>query len=208
MDRRATLYKICFQNGKSYIGITTKTLESRVKGHIKSAKAGAKHALSCAIREHGCNSFSAIALAVGELEYIKEAEIKAIKVYGTLCPKGYNISYGGDTSPMMNPDVAKRVSEKMLANADKHPMKRTEHRDRMLGNKFGLGNSNGRGVIWSGERSAKHSELLIGNSRKKGKSGTKEQASIHSERMRGFYKARRDGCLMNMAEWFFAQKLS
>jgi len=37
-------------------------------------------------------------------------EIKAIKVFATLAPNGYNLSYGGDTSPMLNPIVAAKVS--------------------------------------------------------------------------------------------------
>lgn len=103
------LYQLTFANGKRYIGITTRTLQARLKGHACYANNGSNTLVHRTWRKYGAPS--AMVLAVVENEDLPGLEIKAIQVFNTLAPNGCNLSYGGDISPMVNPDVAKRSSE-------------------------------------------------------------------------------------------------
>lgn len=107
------LYQLVFPNGKSYIGITSKTAEQRFKAHCINAKNGiteypdyspAQKAISdkkygldnygklpwltslgAAIREHGKENVIIKTLVISDdMKYLKELEIKAIKRYRTL----------------------------------------------------------------------------------------------------------------------------
>jgi predicted GIY-YIG superfamily endonuclease len=49
---RAILYRLTFPSNKSYIGITTKTLERRCRGHRQGANGTNKTAIACAIRKY------------------------------------------------------------------------------------------------------------------------------------------------------------
>lgn len=126
------LYKLDFEGGKSYIGITTKGVEHRFNKHRLSAIGGSSLAVHRAWRVHGAPEKSI--LAILEDDELASAEIKAIKAYNTLAPNGYNLSLGGETSPMRNPYVAAK----------------------MLGNKHSLG------VFPSAETRAKLSAARIG----------------------------------------------
>lgn len=107
------LYKLDFANGKSYIGITTKTAAERFNGHRrKSCGNSAKSNVPVydAWRKHGEPQLTVLAiLENGELA---SAEQRAIAAYGTLLPNGYNMTVGGEVSPMLLPDVAAKVSAK------------------------------------------------------------------------------------------------
>lgn len=101
----AILYRLTFPSNKCYIGITTKTLPKRCYGHIQTARAKNKAAVYNAIRKYG-ESFKREVLVVGNIDYLKELEIKAISWFKTLAPAGYNLSFGGDMSPLLNPIIA------------------------------------------------------------------------------------------------------
>jgi group I intron endonuclease len=104
------LYKLDFANGKSYIGITTRSAEERFQGHrarCRSTKGG-DTAMYRAWRKHGEPVLTV--LAVVEDCDLAETEMRAIKVFNTLAPNGYNVTEGGDTSPMILPHVAAKVS--------------------------------------------------------------------------------------------------
>lgn len=108
MDRKAILYRLTFPNDKIYIGITTKTVDERIRGHIATAySAKGTMYVSKAIRKYNAEVTREL-LCIGTTEYIKDLEIIAIKHFNSLAPHGYNTSYGGETSPMTNPEVAKR----------------------------------------------------------------------------------------------------
>lgn len=108
MTQVGTLYKLNFPNGKSYIGITTRGIEARFAGHLVSAKSGVDLPLARAIRKYG-NPERQI-LAFMNHDDLPAAEIRAIRVFGTLTPHGYNVTFGGQTSPMRRPEVAAKVS--------------------------------------------------------------------------------------------------
>jgi hypothetical protein len=107
-----TLYKLDFSSGKSYIGITECSAEKRFLQHQKSATAGLRFPVYEAWRKYGAPKLST--LAILESYDLGATEIRAIKAFGTLAPNGYNISEGGERSPMHHPDAKKKVSEKML----------------------------------------------------------------------------------------------
>lgn len=94
------LYRIiCTANGKSYIGVTSRGLVSRLRRHCYDARAQRKEgsALHAAIRRYGAGAFS--------IEKIGEAldwpsllamERAAIALYATFVPTGYNLTLGGE----------------------------------------------------------------------------------------------------------------
>ena len=93
-------------NGKSYIGLTTRTIEKRWKEHLNFAKFdwGCDHntVLSKAIRKYSPDSWKVYKLdETDNLEHLKMLEIYYISKYHTcisdpLC-NGYNSTKGGDT---------------------------------------------------------------------------------------------------------------
>ena len=96
--RTGHLYKLTFQNGKFYIGITRESLKRRVQRHIQYAREGRNYALSCAIRKYGETSFLAEIIGGGnwdELKLLEIAEIKRLRENGYAL---YNMTNGGDGS--------------------------------------------------------------------------------------------------------------
>lgn len=91
----AILYKLTFNSGKSYIGITNKTLKQRVWRHINHTINGRNSAIAAAIRKYGVD-FKREILIIGDFEYIKCMEIEAISAFGTKAPGGYNLTDGGE----------------------------------------------------------------------------------------------------------------
>lgn len=105
------LYALDFPNGKRYIGITTKTAEVRFKGHERDApreKPGGGPALYRAWRKHGAPALTV--LAIVEDEDLLETEKRAVAVFGTLSPGGYNLTEGGDANPSKRPEVRAKMS--------------------------------------------------------------------------------------------------
>ncbi len=92
------LYKLTSPSGKSYIGITSKTLEKRWAKHVEHAlgkrDAGALYA---ALRKYGPESFVRVQLAeCADWKQLCEMERAAIAEHGTLSPNGYNLTIGGE----------------------------------------------------------------------------------------------------------------
>lgn len=92
------IYRIVFPNGKSYIGMTNKTPQERLKRHIYQSRVDRKRKLYKAINEINPDS-----LYVEELECIesddvsilKKEERKFIKKYDSI-NNGYNSTKGGE----------------------------------------------------------------------------------------------------------------
>jgi hypothetical protein len=99
------LYALTFSNAKQYIGITSNAPSHRFKQHKRRSKHG-NTALYAAWRTHGEPTMRV--LAIVEERDLAATEIKAISILNTRCPNGYNVSFGGDISPMKNPDVVKK----------------------------------------------------------------------------------------------------
>lgn len=122
------LYKLTFPNGKIYVGQTVRKMNIRLAQHRTAAARGSALPVHCAWRKHGEPSVSIL----GEYETKDElhaAEIAAIASMNCLSPNGYNLAYGGDTSPATNPEVARKISE---SNKGKAPSMSAESRKEMI----------------------------------------------------------------------------
>ena len=123
-----SLYKItCSQNGKVYIGYTSKNIDERFKMHCENARWKRNYALADAIRVYGVPAFTVELLF--KCESHKEAcehEIRFIKELNSILPNGYNMTHGGDGVPMTAEVIAKmaaskrgKITPKMLAHLQK-----------------------------------------------------------------------------------------
>lgn len=142
------LYKLDFANGKSYIGITTNVAQHRFNGHrarCRSTK-GNDAAIYHAWRKHGEPTL--LVLAVVEDRDLADTEIRAIKVFNTVVPNGYNMTHGGDVSPLVDPLIAAKLIGNKNASGSKH-IRSAEYKAKLskslAGNKNALGNSHGVG---------------------------------------------------------------
>lgn len=100
----------CRVNGKRYIGVTTMTLQKRIKWHVNNARRD-DFALSRAILKHGISSFDATVIyeAIDRREmYMVERGL--ISQYGTYRPHGYNATSGGEGSSDHRISHEKRLS--------------------------------------------------------------------------------------------------
>lgn len=107
--------------GKCYIGLTERRFRQRINGHKNKAQRKKRkrkdkgcRKLHNAIRKHGWGAFDARVLyAEVPTAMLPAMEITAIAMHGTLTPGGYNLTPGGETSPMLNPIVRARAREVM-----------------------------------------------------------------------------------------------
>jgi hypothetical protein len=91
------LYKLVNTvNAKEYIGITTGSLDARLRGHRRQARLGTKSLLYNAMRRHGVENFSIELIREDalSLEEMQLQEIDQISEDGTQC-NGYNTAVGG-----------------------------------------------------------------------------------------------------------------
>lgn len=105
------LYKLTSPSGKSYIGITLKSLDDRWMGHkCEPAKRG--KILHNAMRKYGHDSFKVECLVVAkDWTYLCALERRAIAGYGTLAPNGYNATIGGDGVIGLPDDIKEKHRE-------------------------------------------------------------------------------------------------
>ena len=85
-----------------------RTMKRRVAQHRAEAARGSLLAVHCAWRKYGEPSAVVVAQFETHAE-LHKAEINAISTEGTLTPIGYNVSFGGETSPSLRPEVATKI---------------------------------------------------------------------------------------------------
>ena len=163
------LYKITGPNGKSYIGITSKTVEKRWKTHLAMARSGRKGPLYTAIRKYGLVAFQIQPLLVASWEDINFYEEKAITLFKTLSPAGYNLLSGG-SQPRQHPDSIRRTAVK-LKQRWQDPIFRIKMTRRR------------RGVGMLGKKHSQETRSKISTNRK-GKNIGKEATKRQSETLR------------------------
>ncbi len=105
---RHSLYELLFPNGKRYLGITS-NFSKRMAEHSRLARLEKKRPVYKAIRRFGWGNVGKKVLAVGPKDYIADLEIKAITAFNSR-EHGYNVSLGGDLSPMLVPETRKKQS--------------------------------------------------------------------------------------------------
>lgn len=105
------LYALDFPNGKSYGGIS-KNPRKRFLGHLKTARRGGHLIVSRAIRKYGAENISMRVLCYGLRSYIADLEIRYLAArHLTDIRYGYNISLGGDLSPMSVPESVEKMRQ-------------------------------------------------------------------------------------------------
>jgi group I intron endonuclease len=94
MNKVAFLYKVTNKlNDMSYIGVTINP-KKRWQSHCRP-NGSSRLLLKNAILKHGPDNFEMQILCKTTQSFCYELERKAISVYGTLKPNGYNLSAGG-----------------------------------------------------------------------------------------------------------------
>jgi hypothetical protein len=106
------LYCLEFANGKAYIGVTARSAALRYREHELAARDG-KAAVYCAWRRHGAPAMTTLKRCATKAELLS-AEAAAIVSYDTLAPRGYNMTPGGDSNPMDDPEIARRAGDKNI----------------------------------------------------------------------------------------------
>lgn len=105
------LYMLTSPSGKSYIGISRNTAKQRFRGHVNTTHPTAIH---LAILKYGEKAFTPKTLLIADdLDYLKEMERRAIASFGTVSPKGYNLTGGGDGSAWWCPESMERAKAGM-----------------------------------------------------------------------------------------------
>lgn len=98
-DKVWHLYKITNSiNEKIYIGVTSRP-EDRKKVHFYNRSQPARSLIKNAIDKYGVDKFNFEIICTGGREYIYDLEAKAISLYSTISPNGYNIKPGGEGGP-------------------------------------------------------------------------------------------------------------
>jgi hypothetical protein len=98
-----------FPNGKLYFGISNDP-KGRFRAHCKVSSGKYKISVYNAIRKYGAENVKLEILVAGERSYIANLEIAAIAKYRTQDRRyGYNITNGGEVSPMSTKSVAEKV---------------------------------------------------------------------------------------------------
>jgi group I intron endonuclease len=92
------IYKITnIDNGKSYIGQTTNTVNYRWNQHIYFSKNNSNNYLHRAIRKRGIDRFQVKKLCTAiNIQELNHREEYCIRIFNTVRPFGYNIKKGGN----------------------------------------------------------------------------------------------------------------
>lgn len=121
-------------NDKKYIGYTTKSLDERIKNHLRKSKnINDKHyfyLFKKAIRKYGIESFEWDVLAnCASIEDCCSLEKHYIKKLNTISPNGYNLTEGGNggiQSEETKDKISKSVAKYWSENKEKHPWNNIE----------------------------------------------------------------------------------
>ena len=113
------LYQLLFPNGKSYIGITSKTANVRFKEHCFPSKK--RNAFQHAIHVYGAENVILLVLGtVDNWELLCLSEIEAIEKFNTFYKNGngYNLTLGGEGVLAIDIHGKERITrDKLLSSA-------------------------------------------------------------------------------------------
>ena len=131
------LYRLDFPSGKSYVGITMGSVESRFKKHVIDSTRGKPWAVQRALRKYGTDAVKVVTLAISDSwEYLQLVEKNAIRVFGTFGKGGYNMTLGGDGTQGHVVSEEARAKRSAMSRGRKMP---PEHAERMKGNTHAVG---------------------------------------------------------------------
>lgn len=120
-------------NGRQYIGITARAPKRRWQGHLRDALIKhTKTAIGSALRKYGkgCFRFEVMYEAIDRQE-ANAVERAFIVAYGTLAPKGYNLTTGGDFAPTRTGAVTPPETRAKMSAASLGRKKSPEHVESM-----------------------------------------------------------------------------
>lgn len=125
----------CLVTGKSYIGVTKRSIKIRWKGHCDNALEAnvdgkGRSALAAAIRKYGRDQFTITEIACAFDESgLLESETIIIAQNNTLSPAGYNLVSGGGGSLSPSALTRQRMRSAQLGKTQspEHVEKRTRH---------------------------------------------------------------------------------
>lgn len=106
-------------NGKCYVGLTTKSIETRWKQHLKEAKKNNPRPLYSSIRKYGEEAFDVVLLEdIDSLSKLQDAERKWIKYFSSdTDDKGYNLTPGGNGFIGSPPqEMRRKISASLLGH--------------------------------------------------------------------------------------------
>jgi group I intron endonuclease len=158
---RNVVYLItCNVNGKLYVGQTRETVWNRWRGHRNAATGKpeqsyqARTAIARAMRKYGVDCFVLSILEIcASADELDAREAHWIAELGTLTPRGYNLSAGGNTS-RRSPEVAAAISA-----ANKGKIKAPEWRAKLsAAHKGKVISAEQRAAISEFQRGRKHSD--------------------------------------------------
>jgi group I intron endonuclease len=137
------LYQIEFNNGKSYIGITVRTASERFNTHKWNAlnKRDNETLLHNALRKYNPMQYKLKTLVMAEdWGYLCELEKRAIQIFNTMAPCGYNLTKGGEgaTGRRVSEKTKKLIAIKAIGR-EVTDATRKKNSIRMIGNKHLLG---------------------------------------------------------------------
>lgn len=187
-------YKItCLANGKSYIGITKRSIKARWSDHCEAAAIGGRrHRLAAAMRKYGVEQFEIHPIACAlTIDALYDLERELIAQEGTIIPAGYNMTSGGNGPARLTPSPEAIAKTAAANRGRKFPPRSAEWSAKIAakarGRKWTPGmreKMEGRfkGRVFTPEWKAKISAA------KKGQGPSPEQARAHSAKTKGVKK--------------------
>jgi len=105
-------------SGKRYVGLSKCSFRRRMQGHKSKAKqmasSGGCRKLNAAINKYGWNAFRKEVIYCNiPMKFLPHMERIAINLYQSRHPNGYNLTDGGEISPMLDPAVRERARHVM-----------------------------------------------------------------------------------------------
>jgi len=87
----------CTASEKLYVGATSKGFALRWGQHLSLARSGSSSVFHKAIRKYGAKEFKLIeSIQCQDTESMFKLEIEKIKEINSICPSGYNLTFGGE----------------------------------------------------------------------------------------------------------------
>lgn len=118
------LYRVSFPNGKAYLGITTQTAKSRFKDHKAAAVRLKRNPRpGGSLLHHALNKYPGqaeleVLVVADDWDYLCALEQKAIELFVTRKPFGYNLTEGGEGTPghRMSPESREKQRQALLGS--------------------------------------------------------------------------------------------
>ena len=175
--KKIIIYKLCFPNGKCYIGQTV-SITDRMCAHGKS-----DYPVGNAIRKYGHDNIRIEILhTVYSRKEANKLEVKEILNYNCICPNGYNLTTGG----CVGKEVCEESKQKMRGNKNPLGHKHTKETKRKM-SIAAKGNQRALGFKHTEETKQKISRAQKGNANCRGRKQSKAERKRKSDAMKAYW---------------------